>query len=118
MAERSIFKIFRIAEWHAFAETGRFAGSADDKRDGFVHFSYAAQVPGTIERHFARDEEIVLAQFDESVFGPSLKMERSRDETPFPHVYAVVTKEGLRAWALLRRGPRGFNLPDWCGGAQ
>jgi uncharacterized protein (DUF952 family) len=116
MARRTIFKIFRMSEWQAFAESGGFAGSADDIRDGFIHFSYADQVPGTLERHFAKDEVIVLAAYDETAFGTSLKAERSRDGALFPHIYGTVTKEGLIAWARLRRGPRGFTLPEWCGG--
>lgn len=113
---RTIFKIFRIGEWQVFAESGEFRGSPDDARDGFIHFSYADQVPGTLERHFANDEVIVLAAFDETAFGASLKEERSRGGALFPHVYGTITKEGLKAWARLQRGPHGFTLPEWCGG--
>ncbi|MXY34394.1 MAG: DUF952 domain-containing protein, partial [Boseongicola sp. SB0664_bin_43] len=34
-----IYKIFRAEEFEAFEEAGRTAGSPDDVRDGFVHFS-------------------------------------------------------------------------------
>jgi uncharacterized protein (DUF952 family) len=116
MAARTIFKIFRPGEWQAFADSGEFLGSPDDRRDGFIHFSYAEQVPATLERHFAKDEVIVLAAFDETIFGAALKAERSRDGALFPHVYGIATKAGLVAWARLQRGPRGFTLPEWCGG--
>ncbi|HXZ67961.1 MAG TPA: DUF952 domain-containing protein [Alphaproteobacteria bacterium] len=116
MAERTIFKIFRAREWQEFAESGEFSGSPDDRRDGFIHFSYADQVPDTLANHFAHEETIVLAAFDEAAFGASLKAERSRGGAQFPHVYGVITKDGLRAWARLQRGHRGFALPDWCGG--
>ena len=112
----AIFKIFRVNEWQAFAGTGTFAGSPDDQRDGFIHFSYADQVPGTLERHFANDEMIVLAAWDEAAFASSLKAERSRGGALFPHIYGAVTKQGLLAWARIQRGPRGFTLPEWCGG--
>jgi len=115
---RMIFKIFRVAEWQAFADTGEFRGSPDDRRDGFIHFSYPEQIPGTLENHFANDEMIVLAAFDEAAFSASLKPERSRGGALFPHVYGTVTKEGLKAWARLERGPRGFALPEWCGGGE
>lgn len=111
-----IFKIFRPSEWHAFAESGEFAGSADDIRDGFIHFSYADQVAGTLERHFANDEMIVLVAFDEAAFGDALKAEASRGGALFPHIYGTVTKQGITAWARLQRGHRGFSLPEWCGG--
>ena len=112
----TIFKIFRPSEWQAFAESGEFRGSPDDVRDGFIHFSYADQVPGTLERHFANDEMIVLAAWDEAAFASSLKAERSRGGALFPHIYGAVTKQGLLAWARIQRGPRGFTLPEWCGG--
>ena len=118
VTERTIFKIFRPSEWQAFADSGAFLGSPDDQRDGFIHFSYAEQVPGTLERHFASDEVIVLAAFDETAFGASLKAERSRGGGMFPHIYGTVTKDGPLAWARLRRGPRGFTLPEWCGGKE
>ena len=115
---RTIFKIFRPSEWQAYAETGEFSGSHDDLRDGFIHFSYADQVAGTLERHFAHEEVIVLAAFDETAFGASLKAEASRGGLLFPHVYGVVNKQGLLAWARIQRGPRGFALPEWCGGEE
>ncbi len=115
-AKDLIFKIFRPSEWQAFAESGEFAGSPDDQRDGFIHFSHADQVAGTLERHFAKDETIVLAAFDEAAFGDALKVETSRGGALFPHIYGVVTKQGLTAWARLLRGHRGFTLPEWCGG--
>jgi uncharacterized protein (DUF952 family) len=118
MTPRTIFKIFRPSEWQAFAESGVFTGSPDDSRDGFIHFSYAEQVPGTLERHFAGDEAIVLAAFDEAAFGAALRAERSRGGMLFPHIYGTVTKDGLLAWARLMRGPLGFTLPDWCGGFE
>jgi uncharacterized protein (DUF952 family) len=50
-----IFKILRMAEWYAFKSAGRFEGSADDVRDGFIHFSAGPQVSGTLEKYFSTE---------------------------------------------------------------
>ena len=41
MAENAslIYKILSVADWEAAQRAGRFEGSADDRRDGFIHFS-------------------------------------------------------------------------------
>ena len=114
MAERSIFKIFRIGEWQAFAESGSFAGSPDDLRDGFIHLSYAEQVSGTLARHYASEAEIVLAAFDERAFGPALRVEPSRGGALFPHLHGVLGWRALLRSERLGREPAGFALPDWC----
>ena len=48
-----IYKICGRAEWAAAEAAGVYGGSADDARDGFIHFSTLDQVPGTQARHFA-----------------------------------------------------------------
>lgn len=82
----TLVKIFRAPEWAEFRESGRFAGSADDLRDGFIHLSDAEQVEGTLERHFAGEAGLVLAQVD-VVEDPSLRWELSRGGAMFPHLY-------------------------------
>ncbi|HEX4046357.1 MAG TPA: DUF952 domain-containing protein, partial [Elusimicrobiota bacterium] len=39
----TIYRIVTEGEWRAAREAGRFDGSAHDRRDGFIHFSTAAQ---------------------------------------------------------------------------
>ena len=91
----TIYKIFRTGEWRAFDESGSFGGSPDDLRDGFIHFSYADQVAGTLERHYGREVEVVLAAFDARSFGPELRAEPSRGAALFPHLYGALRRETL-----------------------
>ena len=81
-----LVKIFRAAEWAAFHETGRYDGSADDRRDGFIHLSSAAQVDGTLQRHFAGEVGLVIAEVDVAE-DPDLRWELSRGGAAFPHLY-------------------------------
>ncbi|MDU1668597.1 MAG: DUF952 domain-containing protein, partial [Bradyrhizobium sp.] len=40
-----IYKICSASAWRKAERSGVYRGSADDLRDGFIHFSTAAQVP-------------------------------------------------------------------------
>jgi|LakMenEpi03Aug12_release.lakeMendotaPanAssembly.Ray.scaffolds.fasta_scaffold1680456_2 uncharacterized protein (DUF952 family) len=87
----AIFKILRAAEWGILQAEGVFAGSADDLRDGFIHLSTDAQLPGTLERHFAGVDGLVVVQV--AVEGdPLLRWEESRGGALFPHLYRALRR--------------------------
>ena len=65
-----------------------YEGSAHDKADGFLHFSTAPQLRETLEKHYAKEPDmLVIAAVDDSRFGDQLKWEISRNGEPFPHLY-------------------------------
>lgn len=82
-----IYKIAPAALWHRAQELGRFTGAPVDLADGFIHFSSAAQVAATAERHFAGQEDLLLLSVDVAVLGPALLWEVSRGGALFPHLY-------------------------------
>ncbi len=92
-----MLKIFRAPEWQAFQESGRFDGSADDVRDGFIHLSTQAQLQGTLERHFASEAGLVIATLSVGS-DPALRMEPSRDGALFPHLYRSLVQQDVAAW--------------------
>lgn len=96
----ALFKLLRAAEWAAFRADGRFAGSADDLRDGFIHLSDAGQMAGTRAKHFAGEAGLVAA---EVAVGddPALRWEESRDGRRFPHLYRDLLIADVVAWAEL-----------------
>jgi uncharacterized protein (DUF952 family) len=110
---RAVYKIFRPEEWRSFAANGSFAGSPDDQRDGFIHLSYAEQVSGTLDKHYANEREVVLAAFDASALR-TLRDEVSRNGAVFPHLYGTLPRQALFEFETLARTPAGFALPDWC----
>jgi uncharacterized protein (DUF952 family) len=67
-------------------------------RDGFIHFSTAAQVAETAAKHFAGQHGLMLVAVDGDTFGPALKWERSRGNELFPHLYAALPLSAVR-WA-------------------
>jgi uncharacterized protein (DUF952 family) len=106
----SIFKILRLAEWQAFGAAGRFEGSADDLQDGFIHFSTAAQVTGTLARHFTGEPEIVILRVASAPLGDALRWEPSRQGALFPHLYRPLRIEDVDESWTLQRGADGFDV--------
>ncbi len=94
----TIYKICERAEWHAAERVGIYRGSDVDMRDGFMHFSTAAQVAGTAVKHFARQSDLVLVAVDADALGTALKWERSRGGNLFPHFYADLSLTAVH-WA-------------------
>jgi uncharacterized protein (DUF952 family) len=83
-----VYKICTTALLERAKDTGRFDGSADDVRDGFIHLSRGDQVEGTLAKHFAGQEDLVLLAFDAEALGDGLRWEVSRGGDLFPHLYA------------------------------
>ncbi len=96
----TIYKICSAAEWHAAERTGVYAGSAVDRRDGFIHFSTAEQAAETAAKHFAGQRDLVLVSVDAANLGKRLKWEPSRGGALFPHLYGT-----LELGAVLRVEP-------------
>jgi len=86
-----VYKILRGDEWAAFDREGHFAGSADDRRDGYIHLSTASQTAGTMAKYFA-GEAVTVATLDADMLGPALRWEESRGGMLFPHLYRVLDR--------------------------
>ncbi len=96
----TIYKICERAQWLAAEAAGQFRGSAVDERDGFIHFSTAAQLAETASKHFAKASDLMLVAVDSVALGAELKWERSRGGDLFPHLYAALPLNVVR-WSRL-----------------
>jgi uncharacterized protein (DUF952 family) len=83
----SIYKICGREEWRAAQAAGRYAGNADDGRDGFIHLSARDQVAGTLAKHYAGKTDLLLIAVDPDALGDALNWEPSRGGALFPHLY-------------------------------
>jgi uncharacterized protein (DUF952 family) len=83
----TIYKICPAPAWRDAQRQGVFCGSAVDLRDGFIHFSTAAQVAETAAKHFAGQTGLLLIAIDADALGSPLKWEPSRGGQLFPHLY-------------------------------
>jgi uncharacterized protein (DUF952 family) len=109
MAE-PIYKVVTEAAFEASWRQGQFDGSADDRRDGFIHFSAAHQLAGTLAKFFARREGLVLLAVDPARLGPGLKWETSRGGALFPHLYAPFDLAAVLWAEPLALGPDGRHI--------
>ena len=96
MAETAglIYKILSVADWEAAQQAGRFAGSSDDRRDGFIHFSDGGQAVATARKYFAGQSDLMLLAVDPARL-PDLRWERSRDDALFPHLYGPLELDAV-----------------------
>lgn len=109
-----LIKIVTGADWRAAGLAGVYAGSADDRRDGFIHLSAPGQVRGTLARHFAGHDDLVLLGVAAAALGAALRWEPARSGEPFPHLYGPLPLSAVQEVAALRRDAAGVPLlPDW-----
>jgi uncharacterized protein (DUF952 family) len=92
----TIYKICEQASWRLAEQSGSYAGSAADSRDGFIHFSTATQLAGTMEKHFAGRRDLLLVAVETSELGDRLKWEPSRGDELFPHLYGALPLTAVR----------------------
>jgi uncharacterized protein (DUF952 family) len=83
----TIYKICENALWREAERAGLFRGAPVDARDGFIHFSTAAQVRETAARHFAGAADLMLIAVETAALGGALRWEVSRGGDLFPHLY-------------------------------
>jgi uncharacterized protein (DUF952 family) len=89
-----IYKILSVADWEAAKRAGRFDGSADDRRDGFIHLSDGEQVIGTAAKYFSGQSGLVMLTVDPRRLS-TLRWEKSRDDALFPHLYGPLELDAV-----------------------
>ena len=107
----TVYKICPATLWREAQALGTFRGSDVDRRDGFIHFSTAAQVTETAAKHFAGMADLLLLHVDAGRLGPALKWEPSRGGALFPHLYADLDLTAVVRVDPLPLGPHGHLVP-------
>jgi uncharacterized protein (DUF952 family) len=116
MGIKTIYKLMTKPEWDAARAEGVFRGSGADRKDGFIHFSTAAQAQETARKFFSGVEDVILLAVDIEVLEnlhtpdaegagstlpgtplvregeckgcPSLRWEAASNGELFPHLYS------------------------------
>ena len=108
-----IYKICSAAAWREAEREGVFRGSADDVRDGFIHFSSAAQLPETVRKHFFGLTDLLLIEVGTDALGGALRWERSRNDELFPHLYGKLDLAAVTAVHEIQPRPDGYHdIPE------
>ncbi len=108
--EPLVYTMVRAADWREAEAFGEYRGSADDRRDGFLHFSTAAQLRASAAKHRAREADLLLVEADAAALGPALRWEPAAGgKRPglFPHLYGALPLSAVRSAAPLPLGADG-----------
>jgi uncharacterized protein (DUF952 family) len=109
-------RIYKIIDRAALAEASAatdWLGSDLDRRDGYIHFSAAAQVSATLALHYAGRDDLVVLEFDVGPWGDRLVWEPSRGGALFPHLYApLAVSQALRMWPVRVAADGACVLPE------
>jgi uncharacterized protein (DUF952 family) len=110
MTDRIIHHMCRADEWDAARPAGRYPGSSQDARDGFIHFSTAAQVVESAAKHRAGQDGLLLLTVDADRLGDTLRWEPSRGGQLFPHLYGPLPVDAVLRVDPLPLGPDGRHV--------
>lgn len=84
------FKVLTAPQWAQFEADGLFHGAPVDLADGYIHLSALDQLQGTLDKHFAGQADLVVAEVDLAALGQAIRWEVSRGGALFPHCYAAL----------------------------
>ncbi|MCR0984780.1 DUF952 domain-containing protein [Roseomonas populi] len=115
--EPLVHTLMRGADWRAAQAAGAYHGSADDRRDGFLHFSTAAQLRASAAKHRAGEPDLWLVSAESAALGDALRWEPAAGgKRPglFPHLYAPLPLTAVRGAVFLPLDGEGLHrFPAW-----
>jgi uncharacterized protein (DUF952 family) len=86
----ALFHIVTDALWQDAQAAGALR-PASLAEEGFVHCSFAAQVPGTLQRHFPAPDGLLILTVDPTAVDAPIRVEDSYGSgQAFPHVYGPI----------------------------
>jgi uncharacterized protein (DUF952 family) len=88
-----IYHMCPAEAWAAAVAAGRYDGTEGDRRDGFIHFSTAAELRESARRHRAGQAGLVLVAVEARRVGDRLRWEPSRGGALFPHLYGPLSPD-------------------------
>jgi uncharacterized protein (DUF952 family) len=105
-----IYHMCPAETWDAAVRDGCYIGTADDRRDGFLHFSTAEQIAESARRHRAGQAGLVLVAVEAARLGERLRWEKSRGGALFPHLYGPLSPADAASVRPLPLGPDGNHV--------
>lgn len=108
--EPLIYTLVRGEDWRAAEAAGAYAGSADDRRDGFLHFSTAAQLRASAAKHRAGEADLWMVEAEAGALGEALRWEPAAGGSRpglFPHLYAPLPIAAVRRAVAVPLGADG-----------
>ena len=107
--------LYKVRTEAAFSEAmgnEHFSGSADDRRDGFIHLSAADQLEGTLAKHFARQDGLMLLALDPVRLGQQLNGRRRAAALSSPSLRSARSFRSALGRAARAWGDGVHRLPE------
>jgi uncharacterized protein (DUF952 family) len=110
--ETRIYTLVRRADWAAAEAAGAYRGSDDDRRDGYLHFSTAAQLRATAAKHRRGEADLLIVEADVATLGDALRFEPASGTRPglFPHLYGPLPMAAVLRVLELPLGADGLHV--------
>ncbi len=105
-----IYHMCPAEAWEEAVAAGRYPGTEDDRRDGFLHFSTKDQIAESARRHRAGQAGLVLVAVEAARLGGRLRWQKSRDGALFPHLYGPLFVHEATSVVALPLGPDGEHV--------
>ena len=105
-----IYHMCPAEAWEEAVAAGEYIGTADDRRDGFLHFSTGDQIAESARRHRAGQQGLVLVTVEAARLGARLRWETSRGGALFPHLYGPLFPGEAASVRRLPLGPDGAHI--------
>lgn len=110
----AIYHLMTRTDFELFKRSARYAPASLEK-EGFIHFSYQAQVSGVANRFYAQHEELVLLEVEAKCLGEALVVEAAlvherfagREAELFPHLYGELHYSQLKAFHRYVKNDQG-----------
>lgn len=112
-AAAQAWKVLTAAQMEDLLAQQVFHGAPVDLADSYIHLSTDEQLRGTLDKHFAGQENLFLVRVDLAALGPDVRWEPARGGALFPHIYGPLPLAVVIAHGPLRRRADGsVVLPD------
>src|SRR5437763_6640941 len=105
-----IYHMCPAETWQAAVQAGEYRGTADDLRDGFIHFSTAEQIIESARRHRAGPAGLVLIAVEWARLGDRLKWDPSRGGGLCPRLSGQRAPAEVASVMPLPPGPDGEHV--------
>ena len=97
--ERELFHVALPDDWAAAREDGRYTTSTRGRtlaEEGYIHCSFAEQVPATMGRFYADVDAVVLLRIDpHRLASPVVVEDLVGSGEEFPHVYGPIALDAV-----------------------
>jgi uncharacterized protein (DUF952 family) len=107
-----IYTLVSGANWRTAQRAGAYHGSADDARDGYLHFSTAAQLRLTDAKHRRGEADLWMVAVDAASLGEALRWEAAAGGSRpglFPHLYGALPLAAVIEALPLELRPDGLH---------